>query len=503
MITKISAACGYLILSLSCISCQQEKVSQEPQEDLSDTTATVVADTTEFTFNPENEWLGLGVPQFGDLDSMVARRRIRALVPYTHLYYYIDGKERKGVAFEILNLFEQSINKQLRLKPHMVQIIFIPVNHTQVIPLLRDGYADLAYAGMTITEERMEKVDFSMPTITGLREIVVGGPASPKLHSLADLAGQELYVHEGSSYESAALKLSDSLKMKGLPPIIIKHVDPYLETEDMLEMVNSGAIPFTATVEDLAHLWSNVMDSLVLFDQFPLASNVDYGWVFRKDSPKLKKAADKFIAKNAKGTLMGNMMYEKYVKNVKLLPGMYNKKTMAQVKALNGIFQKYADEYHLDRLLLIAQGYQESQLNQKLTSHAGAVGIMQVKPSTAAGSPIYIKNINKVDNNVHAGVKYMRHIIDDYYGDPEIDTLNRHLLALATYNAGPGRLAQLRRMTKKKGLDPNKWFNNVEIIAAREIGRETVQYVSNIYKFYASYRALDYYVSQRGSKPYR
>jgi membrane-bound lytic murein transglycosylase MltF len=198
---------------------------------------------------------------------------------------------------------------------------------------------------------------------------------------------------------------------------------------------------------------------------------------------------------------MGNMMYEKYVENVKLLPGMYNKKTVAQVKALNSIFQKYADEYHLDRLLLIAQGYQESQLNQKLTSHAGAVGIMQVKPSTAAGSPIYIKNINKVDNNVHAGVKYMRHIIDDYYGDPEIDTLNRHLLALATYNAGPGRMAQLRRMAKKKGLDPNKWFDNVEIIAAREIGRETVQYVSNIYKFYASYRALDYYNSQRDKKP--
>jgi membrane-bound lytic murein transglycosylase MltF len=502
MINMIIVTCTLVILSLGSVSCSQEKENQVQLEELSDTSAVVVADTTEFTFNPENEWLGLGVPQFGDLDSIVARRRVRALVPYTHLYYYIDGMKRKGVAFEVLNLFEQSLNKQLRLKPHMVQIIFIPVSRTQVIPLLRDGYADLAYAGMTITEERKEKVDFSMPTITGLREIVVGGPASPKLHSLADLAGQELYVHEGSSYESAALKLSDSLKMRGLPPIIIRHVDPYLETEDMLEMVNSGFIPFTATVEDIARLWSNVMDSLVLFDQFPLATDVDYGWVFRKDSPKLKKAADRFIVKNAKGTMMGNMMYQKYAQNVKLL-GHVQQKTVAQVKALNKTFQKYADKYHLDRMLLIAQGYQESQLNQKLKSHAGAVGIMQVKPSTAAGSPIYIKNINNVDNNVHAGVKYMRHIIDDYYGDPAIDTLNRHLLALAAYNAGPGRLSQLRRMAKKKGLDPNRWFNNVEVIAAREIGRETVQYVSNIYKFYASYRALDYYVSQRGSKPVR
>ena len=120
---------------------------------------------------------------------MIARRKIRALVPYTHLYYYIDGKERRGIAFEALNLFEKSLNKQLNFKPHRVRIIFIPVNRSQVIPLLRDGYADLAYAGMTITEERKKLVDFSMPTITGLKEIIVGGPTSPKLNTLADLAG--------------------------------------------------------------------------------------------------------------------------------------------------------------------------------------------------------------------------------------------------------------------------------------------------------------------------
>jgi len=338
MMTTIRiVTCALLIFSFGAISCSQEKERLGPRAE--DTTASATADTATFTFNPDNEFLGIGVPEFGDLDSMVARRKIRALVPYTHLYYYIDGKERKGVAFEVLNLFEKSLNMQLRLKPHMVQIIFIPVSRTQVIPLLRDGYGDLAYAGMTITEERKQEVDFSMPTITGLREIIVGGPASPKLHSLADLAGQKIYLHAGSSYESAARKLSDSLEMRGLPPIIIKHVDPYLETEDLLEMTNSGVIPFTATVEDLARLWSNVMDSLVLYDQIPLATNISYGWVFRKDSPKLKAAADKFIAKNARGTLMGNMMYKKYVENEKLLPGMYSKKTIAQVKALNAHFR--------------------------------------------------------------------------------------------------------------------------------------------------------------------
>jgi membrane-bound lytic murein transglycosylase MltF len=197
---------------------------------------------------------------------------------------------------------------------------------------------------------------------------------------------------------------------------------------------------------------------------------------------------------------MGNQLYNKYVVNVKRLRGMHNKKTIAQVRALRTTFQKYADKYVLDWLLLVAQGYQESALNQGAISPVGAVGIMQVLPSTAAGRPLYMKNIRTVDTNVHAGVKYMRFLIDQYFTNPEIDALNQQLLALAAYNCGPGRVIQLRKKAKARGLNPNLWFDNVELIAAREIGRETVQYVSNIYKFYTSYRALNYYLTQKGEK---
>ncbi len=496
IVTRITL--GLLIISMGAASCGRE-TPPAGRTDL-DSTTDAISDSIEYSFNAENEFLGLGTPQFGDLDSMIARRRIRALVPYTNLYYTINLTKRSGVAFEVLNLFETSLNKQLRLKYHPVKIIFIPVNRSQIIPLLRAGYADVAYAGMTITEERQTLVDFSTPSITGLKEIIVGGPSSPKLNTLADLSGKEIYLREGSSYESAAIKLSDSLKRAGLPPITIKTLDPYLESEDILEMLNSGVIPFSAQVEDVARLWSTVMHGLVLYDKIPLASNVSYGWVFRKNSPKLKAAADQFVEKNAKGTLVGNSLYNKYVKNAKRIPAIYSDKTYSQVKALKAPFIKYAERYQLDWLLLVAQGYQESGLNQKLVSNKGAVGIMQVLPSTAAGHPFYIRNIRKVDNNVHAGVKYMRYLIDNYFSDPEIDQLNRHLLALAAYNAGPGRVSQLRKMAKEKGLNPNLWFDNVEIMAAREVGQETVQYVSNIYKFYASYRALSYYADQRGKK---
>jgi membrane-bound lytic murein transglycosylase MltF len=488
---------SYLLLfSVSFTAC-----SQEPQKPETDTVEVVeISDSVEFSFNSENEFLGLGTPQFGDLDSMIARRRIRALVPYTHMYYVINLKKRSGIAFEALNIFEASLNKQLKLKYHPVKVIFIPVNRSQIIPLLQKGYGDVAYAGMTITEERKQEVDFSNPTITGLKEIVIGGPTSPKLTSLADLSGKEIYVREGSSYQSALIKLNDSLQKAGIPPVNIQLLDPYLESEDILEMINSGVIPFSAQVEDVAKLWSSVMHGLVLYSAFPLASDVAYGWVFRKDSPKLKAATDKFIEINGKGTLIGNSLYNKYVKNTKRLPEIYSNKTFSQVNALKAPFLKYADRYDLDWLLLVAQGYQESGLNQKLVSNKGAVGIMQVLPKTAAGHPFYIRNIRTVDNNVHAGVKYMRYLIDQYFSDPGIDRLNQHLLALAAYNCGPGRVSQLRRHAKEKGLNPNLWFDNVEIMAAREVGQETVQYVSNIYKFYASYRALSYYATQRGKE---
>jgi membrane-bound lytic murein transglycosylase MltF len=292
--------------------------------------------------------------------------------------------------------------------------------------------------------------------------------------------------------------LSDSLQSLGLKPIHIEPVDPYLEVEDLLEMVSSGGIPFTAMMEDAARLWSNVLDSLSLYGEFPISQNVSFAWAFRKESPQLKKYANEFLKQNRKGSLLGNMLYNKYVKKDQSINNKYSSTTLAQVRSLEVLFKAQAEKYNLDWLLLVAQGYQESKLNQKLVSRAGAVGIMQVKPSTAAGKPINIKNVYTAENNVEAGAKYLRYVIDQFFDDEGIDHFNRELMALASYNAGPNRIALLRKKTLLAGLDPNIWFDNVEIIAAREIGRETVQYVSNIYKFYSSYKYLREYSKKRG-----
>ena len=150
------------------------------------------------------------------------------------------------------------------------------------------------------------------------------------------------------------------------------------------------------------------------------------------------------------------------------------------------LFRKYGSKYNFDPLMLAAQGYQESGLNQQAKSHVGAIGIMQIMPAT--GKELGVGDIHQAEANVHGGIKYMRKLIDTYFDDADFDETNRTLFAFAAYNAGPGRVAKLRKEAEEEGLDPNKWFNNVELIAAKRVGQETVGYVRNIYKYYAAYK---------------
>jgi len=116
---------------------------------------------------------------------------------------------------------------------------------------------------------------------------------------------------------------------------------------------------------------------------------------------------------------------------------------------------------------------------------------MQIKPSTASGDPINISGVDRdMEKNINAGVKYLDFIMDNYFKEAKMTKVNHGLFAFASYNAGPNRIAKLRRVAETEGLDPNAWFNNVEIVAAKEIGAETVNYVSNIYKYYVAYKMV-------------
>jgi membrane-bound lytic murein transglycosylase MltF len=295
-------------------------------------------------------------------------------------------------------------------------------------------------------------------------------------------------VRPSSSYHDSLVALNRSLVARGRPPVRIQAVDERLEDEDLLEMVNAGLIPRIVVDDYLARLWADVFPDIRVYPQVAVASDRHIAWAMRKNSPQLKAAVDAFVAKNREGSVAFNESYRSYLVSTRWVKSAASEAELMKFDMTVDIFKKYGERYGFDYLMMTAQGYQESELDQRRVSPVGAVGVMQLMPQT--GDSLGVGNIRDLEPNVHGGVKYMRKLVDDYFSEPGIDALNRTLFAFAAYNAGPARVAELRAETAKRGLDPNQWFNNVERIAGERIGRETVQYVANIYKYYIAYKLV-------------
>jgi membrane-bound lytic murein transglycosylase MltF len=430
-------------------------------------------------------------PWTGDFDAMVERRMVRALVVPNRLSYFLDGPNQQGVAYELLTQFEDLINEDLESGNLKVYVVIIPTSRDRLFPALLAGYGDIALANLTVTAEREAEMDFADPLLTGVDEIVVTGAGAPALESLDDLGGQEVYVRRSSSYYESLRSLNERLRQAGKPEVTIREANELLETEDILEMMNAGLVPITIADSYLAEFWAQIFDGITLHPELTVRTGGEIAWAMRKESPQLRQLVNAFVKDHKKGTMMGNILFKRYLQNTDWVRNAGSDKEMARYQEVVQFFQDYAPKYDFDFLLMTAQGYQESRLDQSVRSPVGAVGVMQLLPSTAADPNVGIPEIEVIHNNVHAGVKYMRFIVDHYFDDPEIDDINRTLMAFASYNAGPNRIARLRGKAEEAGLDPNIWFQNVEVIAAHDIGRETVQYVSNIFKYYLAYKMID------------
>jgi membrane-bound lytic murein transglycosylase MltF len=436
-------------------------------------------------------------PWFGDFEKMLERRQIRALVVYNKLMYFLDGAKQHGGSYESLQQLAKFIDKKYDLGARRMNIVYIPVTRDKIIQYLNDGIGDIAAANLTITPERLEHVDFSDPLGTGVSEVLVTGPSAPEITELADLSGKTIHVRESSSYYTHLNKINDQLKNNEMDLINLKLVDEYLEDGDLLEMINAGLLSMVFVDSHKADFWASIFPNLTVRKDIHLTVGGSIGWAYRKNSPTFGKILSQYIAANKKGTLIGNTIYNRYLKNNKWVKEAYSANDIKKLKALTGLFQQYGEQFGFDWLMLISLAYQESGLDQSVKSSSGALGVMQMLPTTAKDPNVAIDDIHELENNVHAGAKYLRFIRDRYFDDPEINELNQILLSFASYNAGPNRIASIRKETAESGLDPNVWFGNVEHIVAKNIGRETVQYVGNIYKYYIAYKLLD---EQKGDR---
>jgi len=446
------------------------------------------AETRDFTAAEEAALRALptqGQPRPGDFDRMMDERLIRVLVPYSRTLYFNDHGRERGITADLMRDFERALNRKYRhkLANRPITIVLVPAPRAVLIPGVARGFGDIGAGNLTATKERLRHVDFvGLPDVpVTVSEIVVTHRGHDALLSVNALAGMTVHVRKSSSYYASLQDLNARLQQEGKARVTLITVSDALEDEDLMELVEVGVIDAIVADDWKARLWSRAMPGIQLHPDAVLRTGGQIGWAIRKDSPLLRAEIEDFLRKHA--ALEFRVM--QYRRRIDRMRNPTAKADLKHLQAMRALFEKYGEKYGFDPLLLAAQGFQESKLNQGARSRAGAIGVMQVTPAT--GRAMNVGNITQLEPNIHAGVKYLHKLANHYFDDPAIDRTNRTLLSMAAYNAGPTRVARLRREASDRGLDGNAWFDNVEIVVAERIGRETTTYVRNIYKYYVAY----------------
>lgn len=424
----------------------------------------------------------------GDFDAMMERRMIRVLVPYSRTLYYNDKGHERGITVELLRDFERYLNrkhaKELRKRP--ITIYIIPVTRDVLVEDVAKGVGDIAAGNLTETPARLKRVDFVAPRDRKpVSELVLTGPASPSIASVDDLAGKRVHVRKASSYHDSLTALNGQFRKARKAPIKLTLVPDALEDEDLMEMLNAGLVELIVVDDWKARAWAQVLPKIKV-TSVAVAEGGYIGWAIRKDSPKLAEAINDFYVNWAKKQGVIDYRVAQYHKRIKQISDNTATAAWTRFEEILKLFEKYGAKYKFDPLMLAAQGFQESGLKQDVRSPVGAIGVMQIMPAT--GAELKVGDVQILEPNIHAGAKYMDRLMTTYFADAHFSEQDRALFALASYNAGPGRVAQLRKEAQKRGLDPDQWFNNVEQVAAERVGIETTTYVRNIFKYYTAYK---------------
>ena len=432
-------------------------------------------------------------PWYGDLDGIIEERLglIRLLTVFEPMHYAVNGRKQGGITYEAGREFEKYLNERLGITraADRLHVILIPVRRDELIPFIRDGRGDIAAANLTITPERLQEVDFSDPFVANAYEIVVTAPDADPVGSIEDLSGRSVFVRHSSSYRESLDRVNEELQAKGLAPAEIVDVNELLDDGAILELVNDGDIPTTVVDAHIAEFWVKVFPDLRLHDSVRPRENAQIAFAVQKGTPDLVGHINAFARAHGKGTLLGNVLINRYYEDPSWLERVSRYEKDRRLDSLIAYFQASAERHDLDWRRLAAQGYQESALDQSRVSSRGAIGIMQLMPATAR--EMGFDDISTAEANIEAGAKYMRHVIDTYFSDvesnpglePDAASEQAYALAVASYNAGPSRISRIRREAEKRGFDSKIWFGEVEPLVAREVGMEPVNYVDNIFEY--------------------
>jgi membrane-bound lytic murein transglycosylase F len=421
-----------------------------------------------------------------DLDEIKKKRVLRVLTRNASNCFFLYRGEQLGFEYELAQDFAKTLGVRLE--------IIVPPTREALLEWVQQGRGDIVAAGLTSTAEREKAVEFTAPYLT-VSELVVVPASDTTTKELADLKGKKISVRKSSSYYESLSKLKNKYGFE------IELLPENLETEDILLQVGEGKLAATiadSSIVDIELTYSDKIRSVG-----PLGDPVDIAWVLRKDQPKLKAEADAFLKKIYKG-LFYNMTVNKYFKNTKNMRQSASQERSdkeGQLSPFDAFAKKYAKQYELDWRLVTAQMYQESRFDPNAKSWVGALGLMQVMPQTA--KELKIDDVVDPEKGVHAGVKLLARYAKMFEG-PSVKEKDRIRFALAAYNCGPGHVHDARRLAKDTGLDPDRWFGNVEkamlLLSDPKHARtarhgfcrcsEPVKYVSEIQTRYDAYAKL-------------
>ena len=429
-------------------------------------------------------------PWRGDLDGITKRGFLRILTVHNPLLFSFDGANQQGMVAELSKMFEDHLAVEIG-RVRSPTVVVIPVARNELLSGLIEGRGDLVMGNLTITPERQKLVDFGPPIHEDVDELVITGPAAKNIATLDDLVEIGLYLRPSSSYFEHMQALNAERVAQGRQPIPITEADENLEDYDLLDMVNAGVIKAIVVDSHKALFWEQVFDRIEVHRELSVHSGNEIAWAMRKNNPALMKSVTAFSNTVKKGSLLGNILRNRYLGDSDWLDNALSGEDRKRYDKTIEVIKRYADRYEFDWLMIAAQAYQESRFDQNKLSSAGAVGVMQLLPTTAADKAVDIPDISKLEDNIHAGVKYLHWLRETYYSEPAIAALDRILFSFAAYNAGPGNMKRARKRAKRLGFDPNRWFGNVEIGMYRAVSGEPASYVRNIYKYYVTYQGLE------------
>ncbi|PHN87670.1 lytic transglycosylase F [Vibrio splendidus] len=423
----------------------------------------------------------------GDFDVLQKKGVVRVLVSGDVGFYHIENGKPKGILAEQIHYFQRT----LKVRDPLLRVQVIPVERSELLSALNQGRGDIAVANLTVTKEREQLVDFSIPIRSDIDELLVTNHSTPLLTDITQLQGKEVWLKQNSSYISSVHTVNNQLEQNGMVPIYIHLLNNNIQDLELLDLIKRGKITATIVDSHKLELWGNLEQDIRIHKDLAFRHNADIAWAIRKNNPQLKAQIDQYLQDSKQGTLLGNVIDNRYLESITWMNRASNALQNEEREKLEELFVAYGEKYEINWLILLAMAFQESGLDNTKISHRGAVGIMQVMPKTARDWYVDIDDVYDLESNIHAGSKYLRFIYDRYFDLPELSDIDKIHFSLAAYNAGPAKIRRMRVLAAKQGFNPNKWFNHVEVIARKNISQEPVKYVANINRYFTIYQRLD------------